>query len=178
MHAQPFNILFICSHNSARSIIAEALLRHLAPTRFRAFSAGSTPLENGHVHPLALSALNAHGVPTVGLSSKSWNVFDQLYEPPLDLVITVCSAAAELECPKWPGQPGRAHWGYPDPSIGVGTHEQRLFFFAQTVRGFEYRLKAFIALSDEAIAAMKLQEAEPGLKAQTLKTSWENSGVD
>ena len=178
MHAQPFNVLFICTHNSARSVIAEALLRHLAPDRFRAFSAGSTPREDGHVHPMALRALDDHGVPSIGLSSKSWNVFDQLYKPTLDLVVTVCSRAAEQICPSWPVQPSRAHWGYPDPSIGVGTEEQRLFYFAQTIHGFEYRLKAFIALSDKAIGSMKLQAAEPESKAQVLKTSWENSGLD
>lgn len=175
MQTQPFNVLFLCTHNSARSIVAEALLRHLAPDRFRAFSAGSFPREGGHVHPMALRALNDHGVSTIGLSSKSWNVFDQLYEPSLDLVITVCSTAAELTCPKWPGQPKRAHWGYPDPSVGIGTDEQRLFFFAQTVRGFEYRLKSFIELSDEGIH--KIKPREPKTDSETLLTSWENSSI-
>ena len=176
VQTQPFNVLFICTHNSARSVIAEALLRHLSPTRFRAFSAGSTPLAHGQVHPMALRALNDHGVPSIGLSSKSWNVFDQLYQPCLDLVITVCNKAAELGCPSWPGQPGKAHWGYPDPAIGVGTPEQRQFFFAQTVRGFEFRLKAFITLSDEALGHLKLTDQEPQSTAQALETAWENSG--
>jgi len=117
------NVLFLCTHNSARSIMAEALLNHLSEGRFRAFSAGS---EGGPgPKPMALKVLDAEGIPTEGLSSKTWDFFAKPGAPVMDLVITVCDQAAGEACPHWPGQPITAHWGIEDPSNVQGSEIER-----------------------------------------------------
>lgn len=118
----PYNVLFLCTGNSARSIMAEVLLNAMAPDRFRGFSAGSHP--RGEVHPMALRLIARHRLPTEGLRSKSWDEFARPGAPPLHFVFTVCDTAAGEVCPTWPGQPLTAHWGIPDPAAVTGSPEQ------------------------------------------------------
>ncbi|HEY1103506.1 MAG TPA: arsenate reductase ArsC, partial [Burkholderiaceae bacterium] len=140
MTTLPLNVLFLCTHNSARSILAEALLNHLGAGRFRAYSAGSSPRDQQQPHPLALAVLQAAGMATDGLHSKSWDVFALPDAPRMDLVITVCDNAAGEACPYWPGQPATAHWGYPDPSATEGTETQQWEAFRQTLYAIRRRL--------------------------------------
>lgn len=153
----PVNVLFLCTHNSARSILAEALLNHLGRGRIRAFSAGSSPRENQQPNPLALRVLRDAGVPTQDLRSKSWDEFAGPEAPAMDLVITVCDNAAGETCPYWPGAPATAHWRYPDPSEFPGTQEEKLGAFAQTLRGIRHRLELFLAARPEALDRASLQ---------------------
>ena len=118
-----FNVLFLCTGNSARSIIAEALLNYRAKGRFTAFSAGSRPKER--VHPLALEVLKRNHIPAEGFRNKSWDQFARPGAPQLDFVFTVCNRAAQEVCPMWPGQPMTAHWGIEDPAAVEGTQEER-----------------------------------------------------
>jgi protein-tyrosine-phosphatase len=139
------NVLFLCTHNSARSILAEALLNHLGEGRWRGFSAGSSPRPNQQPNPLALRALQEAGIETGGLSSKSWDVFAQPGAPVMDLVITVCDNAAGEVCPIWPGAPARAHWGYEDPSAVEGSDDDRLAAFRDTLARIRTRLEQLVA---------------------------------
>ncbi|MEJ5989208.1 arsenate reductase ArsC [Ramlibacter sp. PS3R-8] len=159
MEHQPLRILFLCTHNSARSILAEALLNHLAGGRFIAFSAGSSPRENQHPNPLALRVLRMAGVPTDGLRSKSWDEFAAAGAPRMDLVITVCDNAAGEPCPYWPGGPATAHWGYADPSGQAGTEEDRLEAFRRTLDAIRQRLQAMLALPPDRLERANLQSA-------------------
>ena len=140
------NVLFLCTHNSARSILLEALLNHLGAGRFRAYSAGSSPREHPVPHPLALETLTQAGIPTEGLSSKSWDVFAQPHAPHMDAVITVCDQAAGETCPLWPGRPVTAHWGYADPSAVQGGVQAQRAAFAQTLELMRQRVQAWVAL--------------------------------
>ena len=155
---QPLNVLFLCTHNSARSILAEALLNHLGGGRFRAYSAGSSPRPQQQPHPLALQTLAAAGVPTAGLSSKSWDVFATPDAPHMDLVITVCDSAAGEVCPCWPGQPATAHWGYADPSAGDGDEAHQREAFRQTLHLIRRRLEALIQLPPERLDRLVLAQ--------------------
>jgi arsenate reductase len=155
---KPLNVLFLCTHNSARSILAEALLNHIGQGRFKAFSAGSSPREHQQPNPLALQALQSVGVATEGLRSKSWDEFGQEDAPHMDLVITVCDNAAGEACPFWPGHPATAHWGYPDPSEVAGTDEQQLAAFHQTLLAIRQRLALFISLPAERLDKLALQQ--------------------
>ena len=146
IEASPLNVLFLCTHNSARSILAEALLNHLGGGKFKAFSAGSSPKENQRPNPLALAVLEKAGISTDGLSSKSWDVFATPDAPHMDLVITVCDNAAGEVCPYWPGQPASAHWGYADPSETIGTDVQKLEAFTQTLLQIKHRLDILVSL--------------------------------
>ena len=146
MEPKAINVLFLCTHNSARSILAEAVLNHISGGRFKAFSAGSSPRENQQPHPLALQVLQNAGVSIEGLHSKNWDEFGGLNAPHMDLVITVCDNAAGEACPYWPGQPATAHWGYPDPSEAEGTEEQRLAAFRQTLYAIRRRLDLLVNL--------------------------------
>ncbi|HSI52976.1 MAG: arsenate reductase ArsC [Ramlibacter sp.] len=139
------NVLFLCTHNSARSILAEATLNHIGQGRFRAFSAGSSPRENQQPNPLALQALRDAGISTEGLRSKSWDEFAEADGPQMDLVITVCDNAAGEQCPLWPGHPAKAHWGYADPSEVKGSEAQRLEAFRHTLVAIRARLDQFVA---------------------------------
>ena len=155
--AKPLNVLFLCTHNSARSILAEALLNHLGQGKFKAFSAGSSPRDNQKPNPMALATLEKAGISTDGLNSKSWDVFATPDAPHMDLVITVCDNAAGEVCPYWPGQPATAHWGYPDPSEVVGTDEQKLDAFKQTLHQIKRRLDIFTSLPLTSLSKMALE---------------------
>ena len=155
---QPVNVLFLCTHNSARSILSEALLNHLGRGRFRAFSAGSSPREHQKPHPLALEVLQSAGVSTEGLHSKSWDVFAQPHAPQMDLVITVCDNAAGEVCPFWPGQPATAHWGYADPSATEGDEAQRREAFRQTLHLIRRRLELLVSLPAESLGKLAIEK--------------------
>ena len=157
MPNSPLNILFLCTHNSARSILAEALLNDMGGDKFRAFSAGSSPRENQQPNPLALKALQSVGVAIDGLSSKSWDVFAAPDAPKMDLVITVCDNAAGEVCPFWPGQPATAHWGYADPSEVTGTDDERLAAFRQTMLTIQKRLQLLVSLPLAGLSTLTLQ---------------------
>jgi protein-tyrosine-phosphatase len=137
-------VLFLCTANSARSILAEQLLNDAGRGRFRAYSAGSHP--GGRVNPLALEYLQAQGLPTAGLRSKSWDEFAQPGAPPLDFIITVCDNAAGEVCPVWPGRPMTAHWGVPDPAAVEGTEDVRRRAFADAARILRHRIALFTSL--------------------------------
>jgi arsenate reductase (thioredoxin) len=151
------NVLFLCTHNSARSILAEAMLNHIGKGRFRAFSAGSSPRENQKPNPLAIEALKLAGVSTDGLRSKSWDEFAVPDSPHMDLVITVCDNAAGEVCPFWPGQPATAHWGYADPSEVQGSEAERLEAFRQTLLALHRRLELFTSLPDVSLSKLSLE---------------------
>ena len=156
--AKPLNVLFLCTHNSARSILAEALLNHIGKGKFKAFSAGSSPAENQTPNPMAITTLEKASVSTEGLSSKSWDVFAVPDAPHMDLVITVCDNAAGEVCPYWPGQPATAHWGYADPSETVGTDEQKLEAFKQTLHQIKRRLELFTSLPLTSLSKLALEK--------------------
>lgn len=155
MEPKPYNALFVCTGNSARSIMAEALLNHLGGGRFRAFSAGSHP--TGHVNPLALSTLEGMRIPAEGLRSKSWDEFARPDSPHLHFVITVCDQAAGEVCPVWPGQPMTAHWGVPDPAAAEGDEEVRARAFLSAAMVLRLRIELMLALSIESLGAMALK---------------------
>ncbi len=155
----PLNVLFLCTHNSARSILAEALLNHMGKGRFKAYSAGSSPRENQRPNPLGLKTLENAGISTEGLHSKSWDFFATPDAPHMDLVITVCDNAAGEVCPYWPGQPATAHWGYADPSAVEGSDEQRLEAFRQTLHLIHRRLEIFINLPLNSLDKMGLEQS-------------------
>ncbi len=157
--SKPLNILFLCTHNSARSILAESLLNGMAGDRFRAFSAGSSPRDNQQPNPLALEALQRVGMSTEGLRSKSWDEFAQPDAPHMDLIITVCDNAAGEVCPIWPGHPATAHWGYADPSEVEGSLEEKQAAFSKTLHAIRQRVELFINLPASAIDKLSLQQS-------------------
>jgi arsenate reductase len=156
--AKPLNVLFLCTHNSARSILAEALLNHMGQGKFKAYSAGSSPRENQKPNPMAIATLEKAGISTDGLSSKSWDVFAIPDAPQMDLVITVCDNAAGEVCPYWPGQPATAHWGYADPSEGSGTDAEKLEAFKQTLHLIKKRLDIFTSLPHTSLGKLTLEK--------------------
>jgi protein-tyrosine-phosphatase len=153
----PLRVLFLCTHNSARSILAEAVLNHLGGGRFQAYSAGSSPRASQQPNPLALRVLENAGIATSGLRSKSWDEFAGPGAPAMDLVITVCDNAAGEQCPFWPGAPATAHWSYPDPSEVPGTEEQRLEAFRRTLHAIRQRVELLLAVPPERLAGKNLQ---------------------
>ncbi len=159
----PLKVLFLCTHNSARSILAEVLLNAIGKGRFKAYSAGSSPREGGSPNPLGLAVLRDHGFDTTGLRSKSWDEFATPKAPKMDLIITVCDNAAGEVCPYWPGQPATAHWGYPDPSEGDGTEAQKREAFRQTLHAIRRRLDLLVSLPTEKLAKMSLQQSAKDL---------------
>lgn len=154
----PLNVLFLCTHNSARSILAEALLNHLGQGRFKAYSAGSSPRENQQPNPIGLKTLTHAGVNIEGLFSKSWDVFSGTEAPQMDLIVTVCDNAAGEVCPFWPGHPAKVHWGYADPSAQVGEAAQREAF-RQTLHLIRQRLELFINLPAESLSALTIEHS-------------------
>lgn len=159
MNDRVINVLFLCTHNSARSILAEAALNHMGKGRFKAFSAGSSPRENQQPNPLALKVLANAGMSTEGLRSKSWDEFGKTESPVMDLVITVCDNAAGEVCPYWPGQPATAHWGYPDPSEVSGDEAQKQEAFHQTLLAIRRRLELLINLPPDKLERAMVQQA-------------------
>lgn len=157
MSNHPTRVLFLCTHNSARSILAEALLNHLGKGRFVAYSAGSSPRPNQQPHPLGLQVLATAGVSTEGLRSKSWDEFATPEAPVMDLIITVCDNAAGETCPYWPGHPATAHWGYPDPSAGDGDDAHKLEAFRRTLHAIQQRLTLLVDLPAEKLDTLALQ---------------------
>ena len=159
MNKQAINVLFLCTHNSARSILAEALLNHMGTGHFRAYSAGSSPRGNQQPNALGLEVLRAAGISTEGLRSKSWDEFALPDAPVMDLVITVCDNAAGEACPFWPGHPATAHWGYADPSAGEGSDEQKLEAFRQTLHAIHRRLELLVNLPPASLGKLMLQSS-------------------
>ena len=154
---QPLNVLFLCTHNSARSVLAEALLNDMGAGRFKAYSAGSSPRDNQQPNPLGLKVIQKAGISTEGLRTKSWDEFATPEAPQMDLIITVCDNAAGEVCPIWPGHPATAHWGYADPSEGDGTDEQKLEAFRQTLHAMKRRLELLVSLPEDKLAKAVLQ---------------------
>ena len=150
-----FDVLFICSGNSARSIFAEAMLRDLGRGKFQAFSAGSRP--NTDLNPFALDVLKRNGHAIGGLRSKHISEFQQPDAIRMDFVFTVCDTAAAEECPPWPGQPITGHWGMPDPARATGTDAEKALVFAQTYGALRRRIMAFVALPFDSLSRMSLQ---------------------
>ena len=150
------DVLFLCTGNSARSILAEALLNVRAAGRLRAWSAGSHP--RGEVHPLALEVLRTCDIPVEGLRSKSWDEFAGDTAPHMDVVITVCDAAAAETCPLWPGGPVKLHWGLPDPAAVAGTHDEQLAAFAHTFTTLEKRIELLLSLPLDFLSPDELQQ--------------------
>lgn len=151
-----YNVLFLCTGNSARSILAEVLINHWGHGRFQGMSAGSFP--KGAVHPVALKLLENLKLPTAGLRSKSWNEFAAPGAVPLDFVFTVCDNAAGEVCPYWPGQPMSAHWGVPDPAAVTGSEFEQLNAFRDTLRTLENRIRIFTSLPLASIERIRLKE--------------------
>ena len=150
-----YNVLFICTHNSARSIMAEGLLNSLGGGRFKAYSAGSQPA--GAVNPFALTTLKKMHLPSHGYRSKDWSEFAAPGEPELDFVFTVCDNAAGEVCPVWPGQPMTAHWGVPDPAAFEGSDEQKSKLFWDTAVTLKRRIELMLALPLQSLDRMSLQ---------------------
>jgi arsenate reductase len=155
MADKPYNVLFLCTGNSARSILAESVLNRLGKGKFRGFSAGSFP--KGQVHPYALELLERQNYPTKHLRSKSWGEFAAPDAEPLDFVFTVCDNAAGEVCPIWPGQPMSAHWGLPDPAAAEGSEAERRLAFAETLRMLRNRIGVFVNLPIKSLDKMSLQ---------------------
>jgi protein-tyrosine-phosphatase len=153
---EPLNVLFLCTGNSARSIMAEAILNRMGTGKFRAYSAGSQP--TGKVNPLALNLLRKTNYDVSKLRSKSWDEFATPDAPPLDFVFTVCDDAANEVCPIWPGQPMSAHWGLPDPAKAQGTDAEKAFAFDDCFRMIHQRISIFVNLPLESLSKLSLQK--------------------
>lgn len=156
-----YRVLFVCTGNSARSVMAEALMNELGRGRFTAFSAGSHP--KGKVHPLALKTLASHGIATEGVRSKSWEEFARPDAPDLHFVFTVCDQAAGEECPVWPGQPMTAHWGMPDPAAAEGDDAVREKAFRDAFITLKRRIELMLSLPLASLDRMAVQKEVKGI---------------
>ena len=163
---EPYNVLFLCTGNSARSIMGEALINHWGKERFRGFSAGSHP--RGQVHPLAIETLQRHHLPTSSLRSKSWDEFAAPGAPALNFVFTVCNNAAKEVCPIWPGQPMTAHWGIEDPAAVEGSDETKRRAFNNAFRELDARIKIFTSLRIDVLDRLALQRELDQIGARSL----------
>ena len=163
---RPYNVLFLCTGNSARSILAESLLNSLGKGTFRGFSAGSFP--KGQVHPLALELLKRMDLPSEGLRSKSWEEFATPDAPALDFIFTVCDNAAGEVCPVWPGKPITAHWGIADPAAVLGTEAEKACAFQRALNELETRIKS---LAEVPIASLNRNELQETLRAIGTQTT-------
>jgi arsenate reductase len=151
-----YNVLFLCTGNSARSIMAEVMLNHLGRGRFHAVSAGSHP--NGTVNPFAMDALQSSGMSTAGLRSKSWDEFARPGAPALDFIITVCDNAASEACPIWPGKPTTAHWGVADPAAVEGSDDRKKAAFRSAMNALRRRIELLVALPLDKLDRSSVQE--------------------
>ena len=156
MAERVYNVLFLCTGNSARSILAKVLINRWGQGKFKGFSAGSHP--KGQVHPLALELLQSWGLPTESLRSKSWDEFATPGAPHFDFVITVCDNAAGEACPVWPGMPITAHWGIPDPAAVEGTEIEKKFAFSQAYKAMDRRIKLFLSLPISSIDQLRIKD--------------------
>lgn len=156
MSTRTYKVLFLCTGNSARSIMAEVMLNYLGRGRFEAFSAGSQP--SGKVNPWTLETLRAVGMPTDGLRSKSWDEFARPGAPAFDFIITVCDNAAKETCPIWSGKPTTAHWGVPDPAAVEGSEEQKRAAFRSAMNSLRRRIELLVALPLEKLDRLSIQE--------------------
>jgi arsenate reductase len=163
---KPFNVLVLCTGNSARSIIAEALFNTLGASRFKAYSAGSHP--TGRVNPFAIEQVQQLGYPIEGLRSKSWDEFTVPGAPELDFVITVCDNAAGEICPFWPGRPITAHWGFPDPAAVEGSDEEKRASFDRTTRQIRNRVRLFLNLPLETLDRLAIEWKVRGIGREPL----------
>jgi arsenate reductase len=163
---RPYNILVLCTGNSARSIMGEALFNTLGAGRFHAYSAGSHP--TGRVNPFAIELVGALDYPLENLRSKSWDEFAQPGAPEMDFVITVCDNAAGEVCPLWPGHPVTAHWGFPDPAAVKGTDEEKRAAFALTLRQIRNRVQLFLSLPLETLDRMAIENRMRAIGKQPL----------
>ena len=154
MAERPFNVLFLCTHNSARSVMAEALLNTLGRGCFQAFSAGSMP--SGRVNPFAVQKAKTLGYPPDSIRSKSWDEFATPGAPRMDIVITVCDNAAGEACPVWPGHPATAHWGFPDPSAAEGSDDDKRKAFDQVFHAIRHRVELLVNLPVEKLERLAL----------------------
>jgi protein-tyrosine-phosphatase len=155
MEDKPYNVLFLCTGNSARSIMAEVMLNHLGRGRFRAHSAGSHP--GGRVNPFAIETMGAAGLPTAGLRSKSWDEFAAPGAPRMDFIFTVCDNAAGEVCPIWPGKPASAHWGVADPATVEGDDESKRAAFREAARILRNRIELLVNLSVDTLDSLALK---------------------
>lgn len=155
MTPRPYNVLFLCTGNSARSVLGEALVDKLGEGRFKGFSAGSQP--KGQVHPYTLDLLRSLGHPVDGLFSKSWELYAVAGAPTMDFIFTVCDSAAGEACPVWPGQPMTAHWGIPDPAAAEGSEIEKRAAFRAAYAALENRIRVFLSLPLTSLDRMTLQ---------------------
>jgi len=163
---KPYTILVLCTGNSARSIMGEALFNMLGAGRFKAYSAGSHP--SGTVNPFALEQVRALGYPVEGLRSKSWDEFAAPGAPQMDFIVTVCDNAAGEVCPLWPGQPVTAHWGFPDPAAVEGTDAEKREAFARTLRQMRTRVQLFLNLPLETLDRMAIENRMKAIGREPL----------
>jgi protein-tyrosine-phosphatase len=168
MRDPKFNALFLCTGNSARSILAESLLQHWGKDKFVAYSAGSQP--KGDVHPYALDLLRSLHLPSTGFRSKSWDEFATPSAPKLDFVFTVCDSAAQETCPVWPGQPMTAHWGVPDPAAATGREIDKRQAFREAFRQLENRIKLFTSLPVASLDKLSLQRKLNDIGSTVLRS--------
>ncbi len=169
MSQAPYNILILCTGNSARSIMAEAIINTLGAGRFVAYSAGSQP--TGRVHPLALKKLQAIGYPTAQLRSKIWDEFAGTDAPTMDFIITVCDNAAGETCPLWPGQPISAHWGFPDPAAVQGSEAEQSAAFEQVFQRITQRVRLLLDLPLASLDAQGIRRELQQIAAATATTT-------
>ena len=154
----PIRVLFLCTHNTTRSIMAEAVLNHLGKGFYTGYSAGSHPNPNQAPNPFALQVLQSSGIATEGLRSKSWDEYGLADAPAMDLIITVCDSAAAEKCPVWQGHPATAHWSYPDPSFIAGADSAKIDGFRSILLGIRRRLDALVNIPEEKISKLTLQK--------------------
>lgn len=170
---KPFNVLFLCTHNSARSVIAESVINRLGLGKFKGFSAGSEP--RGTIHPYTLDLLKQLNYPIENLRSKPWDEFAAPGAPALDFVFTVCDDAANEVCPVWPGQPMTAHWGLADPSAATGSETVRRLAFADTHRMLYQRIGIFVNLPLASLDSLSLQRRLDDIGQSTSSATPENT---